>query len=125
MKLTTADSLSIDGGKVFLNGEEIFSIPVEHHMVWVAGFWEATEDKTIYVGSHHCCHGHLYTLRNSSGRYILCDIVTLDTNLTDILPVTGKKAGFPKGEGVIVTGSGCDGSGVRLVNPSSALFMDV
>lgn len=133
--MTMAESLNFTGGDLFLNGEKIFSIPIKHaskDTVTCVGFWEQTKDDhfpVIYVGSGTCCHGHLYKLAKYSakGPYLLSQIISVDTNLMDILPVSVnyQKAGFPNSDGVMVVGHGCAGAGVRLVSTYDLKIVDV
>jgi len=131
MVMTTG--LGCEGGRLFLDGELIFTVPVEESTssrINLAGYWEPAQDifSTIYVGSGSCCHGHLYELiKPRDGAYILGGINSVDTNVWDILPVSVDcdRAGFPTPRGVLVVGHGCAGSGVRLISTYYPQSVDV
>jgi hypothetical protein len=83
----------------------------------------------IYVGTGYCCHGHVYKLdqiRKDELRTI--QILSVDLNVYDLLPVIVdyKKTGFcNEHAGIIVTGYGCAGQGVRLLDTLCPKSIDV
>ena len=113
--------LNFKGGNVFLNGETIFEIPIKHRTmdtVTAVCFCESIEHNgfsVIYVGTGTYCHGHLYKLVKHEGPYVLDEIISVDANVEDILPVSFS--------GVLVAGHGCVGAGVRLIDTDGQPFM--
>jgi len=113
-------NLSIEDNKVLLNGKIMFTVPIERHYPNVVGYWAPEENNSsILIGSTACCHGHLYViLPNADDTYRIDEINSVDLNIEDMIPLAAdhKKTGFGFETGFLVTGSGCSGSGVRLVD---------
>lgn len=127
-----ATALSFQNGVVYLNGQTIFTVPVKRatmNTVTVLGYNEFDGElgDQLLVGTGTCCHGHLYKLQKSEGEYPLSQVIAVDTNVMDILPVSVdyKKTGFANESAVLVVGYGCAGAGVRLLGTSYPRMIDV
>lgn len=112
---------------VVVDGKKVFQIPIKgggSDMVH-AGSAALVDGKTLFVGGCGCCHGHLYKLERETEDedFNLTEIVSLDTNPTVVLPVSGDK--LDPDSTVIIAGHGCSGAGVRLVNTRSGNPVEV
>jgi hypothetical protein len=131
-----ADRLSFGNGEIFIDNDLAFRVPggekqtnlllVRHH----EDSWLGPGSATVYVGTGGCCHGHVYELHYRKGEKVLecSQIVAADTCVRDMLPVVVdyEKTGFPNDHsGVLVTGIGCAGAGVRLLDMSYSGRIDV
>jgi hypothetical protein len=126
-----AGNLIVTGSDLFLGGRKIFTVPVQHHTmseIRVAGLVEWEREgvlrgtvSELFLGTGTCCHGHLYKLDNQGkGGLVLKQIITIDTNVMDILPIIRENA-----ISVLVVGYGCAGAGVRLVDMMSPRTVDI
>ncbi len=123
--------VSINRGELYLDGCEVFRVPIGNEVervINVAGVVRCEEDGgkivAIYVGTGGCCHGHVYKLNVTTAGVEVDDIFSVDLCVQDLLVVGVDHgvAGVNCHDAVVVVGSGCCGSGVRLV---STYGMDV
>lgn len=105
---------------ILFDGKDVFRSyngrPLYANVVGILPDAEDSPSGTIFIGTGECCHGHLYIFgyggglfnHENSERPELTNVYPIDFNIYDILPLDQRI--------VLVTGFGCSGSGVRLVN---------
>lgn len=87
----------------------------------------------VYLGTGDCCNGHVYFGAVHKDGFSLYDIVAVDTNVQDLIPLVFRDGAKPP-DGVsrapldscvLVVGAGCAGAGVRIVNLKGVRITDV
>jgi len=123
-------SLYFDGTKVF----DMPNMPDSTGRINVFGITEISDDSRFdakaFIGSGSCCYGYAAILGVDFDKEIpklyITDIATLDLNVFDILPIALKHTYSDNEEGyktgILATGTGCDGSGVRYISSFNETF---
>ncbi|GEM_PF-5572988 len=107
---------------IFQDGKIVFTVPIKNFImdqINVLGIYcpRKPSEGIVYAGTGQCCHGHVYRLSSYGDDANLTAITAVDTNVYDILPVDEHK--------IIVTGIGCSGKGVRLINLLDPKMTDI
>ncbi|MDP3727081.1 MAG: hypothetical protein Q8R35_00390 [bacterium] len=128
------DNLTFAGSRVFENDNIVFEVPIKRHtmdVIRTAGMVRRPHPdafSTMYAGTGDCCHGLLYVIARHRNGDLLDHVVSVPTNVMDILPVwvDYKRAGITNNDvGVLVTGYGCAGAGVWLIDYYSIRFIEL
>jgi hypothetical protein len=128
-EISILEKLSFSGSDVYLDGEKIMTVPGKNPTrTCINLLGVPSHGDNIFVGTGGCCHGHIVDLdKSSDGLYGIENIVTPNLNVNDMLFALGKHEGsaLPSGTGLIVTGQGCAGAGVRLMSTYEPVSLDV
>lgn len=148
------ERLNFEGTKVYLDGEVIFSgldIPVDNQINLLGVTPERTiyrssrqepgkepvltdpiQTRIIYVGSGSCCEGpiSILTSEHKEGEkedFKLRSIKLPSFNVFDMLPVVFSGTEQLDGEqyGLLATGYGCHGRGVKLIGQQCSGYLEV
>ncbi|MDO8556752.1 MAG: hypothetical protein Q7R96_06300 [Nanoarchaeota archaeon] len=118
------ERLAFEGHDVFLDAEKVLTEPLTElplhsgNAIAVIGYG----DRKLFVGSAGCCQGLFSTYAQQGTEeaptFRLERVAMPDLNVYDILPVLTdtKKTGFGNPDAVLVTGGGCAGAGIRLLD---------
>ncbi|MBS3157026.1 hypothetical protein J4442_02520 [Candidatus Woesearchaeota archaeon] len=149
------ERLNFEGTGIYLDGEAIFSgldIPVDNRINLLGVTPERTEYQSsryepgkkepvftdpvqtrhIYVGCGSCCEGPISVLisEHKEGEkedFKLCSVKLPSFNVFDILPIVFKGTEQLDGEryGLLATGYGCHGRGVKLIGRDCSGYLEV
>lgn len=108
------DRLNFKDTRLYLDGTEILNVPGNKSNAEINII--TTDENKIYVGTGGCCKGYLLELERHDKSFNLEEIFAVDFCVLEILPVVlpGNPAGNPKS--ALVSGYGCAGSGIRMIN---------
>jgi hypothetical protein len=118
------DRVSIKEHELFLDGKSIFNginmLPAAHNNLEVVGL--LGENERFLIGTGSCCSGYFISIARGRGefgedptRFYPGTIRDVDMNVYDIVPIHLKNPDVIV-NAVLTAGSGCDGSGARLVS---------
>lgn len=125
--------ITFAGSNLFENDNIVFETPIKRHtmdVIRTAGVLQRPGCfTTMYAGTGTCCHGFLYVIMRGHPKGDLLDhAVSVPTNVMDVLPVEVdyKRAGTLNDHSVaLITGYGCAGAGVWLVDYYSIRFIEL
>lgn len=114
--------LTLDDKNAYVNGKLVFSLPGKMRGLTCGVVMPPRSSPGIQrmiLGSACCCHGYLYYLEysevNQDSKWELYDVVKLDTNAFDILPVIETGDNPNEWQSVLIIGNGCAGNGIRHI----------
>ena len=126
------ERLNFKGTEVYLDGEVIFSglgIPFDNQINLLG---VPQHQRNIYVGCGGCCEGPISILtsqhKEDEKEDFKLDSVKLPSfNVFDILPIVFRGAEQLDGEqyGLLATGYGCHGKGVKLIGQACSGYLEV